>query len=207
MGEMSVLPDCRFLLIDDHAMFRTGLKMVIAAAMPRTQVLEAACMDEAWTALDEQVDLVLLDIKLQGLNGMDGLVLLRHKHPGVPVLVLSSQDDPQTVRSALGLGAAGFLSKAESADKMVQSIGHVLGGQREPVCAPGAQDLRKTRLTPRQCEVLDLLHQGKSNKLIARQLGLSDNTVRRHVQDILAHFEVVSRTEAVFEARRLGLIG
>jgi DNA-binding NarL/FixJ family response regulator len=194
------------LLIDDHAMFRSGLKMVISAAMPNTVIHEAGSLQEAIDDAPDNVDVVLLDINLRGLSGLEGMSLLRRRWPEVPVLMLSSQNEPETVRLALARGAAGFVSKAETADHIVQAIRGVL---QDPsaVAPPSIDNSLARRLTPRQCEVLDLLSQGLSNKLVARRLSLSDNTVRRHVQDILEFFNVGSRAEAVVAARQQGLIG
>jgi DNA-binding NarL/FixJ family response regulator len=196
----------RILLIDDHAMFRSGLSMVISAAIPGTTIVEAGSINDAVNGSPEATDLILLDIKLNGLSGMEGIALLKRKWPLTPVLMLSSFDEPQTASLAIERGAAGFVSKAETAEKIVETICLVLRGQFSGL-STAAKSAAQRRLTPRQCEVLDLLHQGQSNKLIARELALSSNTVRRHVQDILEFFAVVSRTEAVFEARRQGLIG
>lgn len=191
----------RILLIDDHAMFRTGLRMVLAADMPEAEVFEACSADEVMRTALERLDVVLLDIKLVGLNGLESIALLKRKWPQVPILMLSSEDHPETVRLALARGAASFVSKAETAEKIVETIGLVLRGHFSGA-PPVAGDAGQRRLTPRQCEVLDLLNQGLSNKLIARELVLSNNTVRRHVQDILEFYGVASRAEAVFAARR-----
>lgn len=195
----------RILLIDDHAMFRTGLSMVISTGLPAAVVAEAESVAGAIDHVQESPDVLLLDIKLPGLNGVEGIPLLKRKWPLVPILMLSSQDDPQTMRLALARGAAGFVSKAQTATKIIEAIDLVLRGQ---CCGPSPQasDPGEQRLTPRQCEVLELLGQGLSNKRIARQLSLSDNTVRRHVQGILEHFQVASRAEAVFAARRQCLL-
>lgn len=203
---MAAMTAPRILLIDDHAMFRAGLSLVISTAIPGTKIFEAGSLDEAISSTPDDVDMVLLDIKLNGLSGLEGIALLKRKWPLVPVLMLSSQAEPETVRLALARGAAGFVSKAQTAEKIVEAIHLVLRGHFSEL-SPHASSTTQRRLTPRQCEVLDLLHQGLSNKLIARQLSLSDNTVRRHVQDILEFFEVVSRAEAVFAARRQGLVG
>ena len=194
------------LLIDDHAMFRSGLKMVIAAAMADAVIHEAGTLQEAIDNAPEQVDVVLLDINLRGLSGLEGIALLQRAWPHTPVLMLSSQSEPETVRAALARGAAGFVSKAETADHIVQTLAKVLQGSRATIPSLADAPLAR-RLTPRQCEVLDLLSQGLSNKLVARRLALSDNTVRRHVQDILEFFNVSSRAEAVVAARQQGLIG
>ena len=202
---MRAMSATRILLIDDHAMFRAGLSMVLSAGIPGTEIVEAGSMNEAIDGIPDTVDVVLLDIKLNGPSGLEGIPLLKQKWPQVPILMLSSQDEPETVRLALARGATGFVSKAETAEKIIASINLVLRGEF-PVLSPITNSTPQQRLTPRQCEVLGLLHQGLSNKLIARQLSLSDNTVRRHVQDILEFFKVASRAEAVFTARGRGLI-
>lgn len=203
---MAAMTSPSVLLIDDHAMFRAGLSMVITTAIPGTEIFEAGSLDEAISSSPNDVDVVLLDIKLNGLSGLEGIELLKRKWPLTPVLMLSSHDEPETVRLALARGAAGFVSKAETADRIVEAIQLVLRGHFSGL-SPASSSPAQRRLTPRQCEVLDLLHQGLSNKVIARQLSLSDNTVRRHVQDILEFFQVVSRAEAVFAARRQSMVG
>lgn len=200
------MPGTRILLIDDHAMFRSGLSMVIGAALPGTEISEAGSLHEAMNSAADEFNVVLLDIKLKGLNGLEGIGLLKRRWPLTPVLMLSSHDEPETVRLALARGAASFVSKAETAEKIVDEIGLVLQGHVHRAPSP-AGDAIPRKLTPRQSEVLSLLSQGLSNKGIARRLLLSDNTVRRHMQDILEFFGVASRAEAVIAARRLGLIG
>ena len=191
------------LLIDDHAMFRTGLRMVLNSHIPDTEVVEAGSLSEALGG--DEPDLVLLDIKLPGLNGVEGLALLRRKWPEVPVLMLSAMDEPETVRLAKARGAAGFVSKAQSAEHIVEAVqGLIAGGAPPP--RPQQED-SSLRLTPRQGEVLELLCQGLSNKVIAKRLELSENTVRWHVQAILSLLNVSSRSEAAFTARKLGLVG
>ncbi len=202
---MRAMTSPRILLIDDHVMFRAGLRMVLERGIAAAAFFEAGSLDEAISKTPDEVDVVLLDIHLNGPNGLDGLALINRKWPLAPILMLSSQDEPETVELALARGAAGFVSKAESPENIVDAINRVLRGEvaeRFPV----TKNTTLQRLTPRQCEVLNLLHQGLSNKLIARELSLSENTVRRHVQDILEFFGVVNRSEAVFAARRRGLV-
>jgi DNA-binding NarL/FixJ family response regulator len=193
------------LLIDDHAMFRAGLSMVVAMAIPEAAIFEAASVNEALLTAPDNISIVLLDIKLNGSSGLEDIVLVKHKWPDVPVLMLSSLDEPETERLALARGAAAFVSKAESADNVIKVIQQLLRGDfaRMPVATSGSD----RRLTPRQREVIELLHIGLSNKLIARKLDLSENTVRRHVQDILEYFHVANRAEAVFAARQQSLVG
>lgn len=209
LGLMRVMTHAHILLIDDHAMFRSGLRMVLDASMPDIEVLEAGTLNEALHGTPITPDVVLLDINMPGLNGVGGVALLKRKWPLVPVLMLSSQDDQETVHFALARGAADFVSKANTAEKIIDAINLALRGQ-SPATATGGNNAKPQPLksmTPRQHEVLDLLCRGMSNKVIARQLTLSENTVRVHVQAILEFLQVSSRTEAAFAARHKGLIG
>ncbi|MES2946023.1 MAG: response regulator transcription factor [Pseudomonadota bacterium] len=203
----------RILLIDDHALFRSGLRLVLQAHIPEAEVLDAASLEQAVHATTLPPSLVLLDIQLQGVNGLEGIGLLKQRWPGVPLVMLSSAAEPETVRLALSRGAVAFVSKADTAEKIIQVIEQVLAGvaSQEPKVSgawpmqPGDAD--KPRLTPRQCEVLDLLCEGLSNKVIARRLELSEFTVRGHVQAVLGLLGVSSRSQVMFAARRSGLIG
>lgn len=195
------------LIIDDHAMFRSGLRMLLNASMPEADVSEAGTLREAIDQTSVAPCVVLLDIKLPGLNGVEGIALLRRQWPEVPVLILSSQDDAETVRQVLARGATGFVSKAETAEKIVKLINQILHYGVQPSAEVEDDSAPSIRLTPRQCDVLELLCEGLSNKLIAKRLVLSENTVRWHVQAILETLKVSSRSEAAFAARQLGLVG
>lgn len=201
----------RILLIDDHALFRCGLRMVLAAGIADVEVAEAASLEEAMRAPMENPALVLLDIQLHGLNGLEGIALVKRKWPEAAVVILSSDVAHHNVRLALERGALAFVSKAEPADKILAVIDQLRRGL--PVAAassalvPASEgDGSRQLLTPRQSEVLDLMCQGLSNKVIGRRLNLSENTVRGHVQAVLAALQVSSRSEAGFAARRRGLV-
>lgn len=191
------------LLIDDHAIFRFGLRNVIETAVPWICVFEAGSIDEA-LACPAAVDIVLLDNKLMGLSGIAGIALIKQKWPAVQILMLSSQYDSDTVRLALERGATGFLSKGESAATIVSTLHQVIANSDESNVA--TMPTVKKSLTPRQFSVLALLNQGMSSKQIASELFISENTARRHVQDIIDFFGVASRAEAVFCARNQGLL-
>jgi len=200
----------RLLVIDDHSLFRSGLRVVLGANMPHAEVIEAGSLNEAMQVEVEKIDAILLDIKLPGLSGLEGIALLKRKWPLTPILILSSQDEPETVRLALARGATRFISKAETSDNIVAMINRILRGDLSNTGGPevGGEAMGlHHHLTPRQCEVLDLVCQGMSNKLIARQLALSEHTVRGHVQAILSFLQVSSRSEAAFAARQRGLVG
>ena len=201
----------RILLIDDHALFRCGLRMVLAAGIAELETAEAASLDEAMHAPIADPSLVLLDIQLQGLNGLEGIALVKRKWPQALIVILSSDVAHKNVRLAMERGAAAFVSKAEPADRILAVIDQPRRGlpvaAAPAVPAPaGEPDDARHLLTPRQSEVLDLMCQGLSNKLIGRRLDLSENTLRGHVQAVLAALRVSSRSEAGFAARRRGLV-
>ena len=206
------MPSTRLLLIDDHALFRLGIQLVLKEGIAGAEVLEADTLVQAMHVCEEPPALVLLDIQLQGVNGLEGLGLLQSRWPGVPVIMLSSLSEPDTVRLALARGAAAFVSKAEPTHQILQPIRKILSNDShtESTAASSARSPNtplKSRLTPRQCEVLDLISEGLPNKAIARRLDLSEFTVRGHVQALFGLLQVSSRAQATVVARRSGLIG
>ncbi len=198
----------KILLIDDHALFRSGLHMVLASGLEAVEIGEMSSVEEAIRLVPGAPDIVLLDIQLQGLNGLDGILLLQQRWPASAIVVLSSDDTSKARQRALELGAVAFVSKADSADNILALIGRIRSGQLTALAPAGssAGDDGRPRLTPRQCEVLDLLCQGLTNKMIGRRLDLSENTVRWHVQALLTALQASSRSEAAFLARRCGLV-
>lgn len=197
------------LLIDDHALFRAGLRMMLESGLPGIQVQESESLERMLhTEGCDHLHLILLDIHLQGMNGIDGIALVQRRWPGVPVVMLSSQFDAQTRQDALGHGAVALMSKAQTADAFVASVRRFLelgqGGVTAVAGPPAADAL--PRLTPRQAQILDLLCLGLSNKAIGRRLDLSEHTVRGHVQATFTALEVSSRSEATYVARRKGLV-
>lgn len=199
----------RLLLIDDHALFRSGIAMVLDAGLTDIEIFEAASLEQAMHCPCKEIDLLLLDIQLEGLNGLDSIVLLKRKWPGVKILVVSASQDTQIARKSLQHGAHGFISKAEMPAHMLQRVSQILSGDTAVTQIKGTStesDNDNAKLTPRQREVLDLLCQGLSNKMIGRRLNLSENTIRGHVQATLQALHVSNRSEAAFVARRLGLV-
>ena len=202
------MPTSRLLIIDDHALFRCGLRLVLQAALPHTSIAEAASLEDAMRLDDGQLlGMVLLDIQLGGLNGIDGMSVLARKWPQVPVIILSADDTDETVREATRRGAAAFVSKAATAEHILKVLLEV-ASRGHAMAAPAVEsdDTGKPQFTPRQYEVLGLLSQGLTNKAIGRRLNLSENTIRGHVQAILLALDVDNRAEAAFAARRRGLV-
>lgn len=191
------------LLIDDHDIFRHGLRALLSDCCPNVTVLDATTIEQVFEAPYPAPDLVLVDIRLPGLSGLDGIEPIKSRWPAAVVAVLSSLESAEAESEVLARGAAAFISKGEPGERILRRLQclmeHSIGDAHEQVALP-------TPLTPRQHEVLSLLCRGLTNKLIARELKLSENTVRRHVQDILENFQVDSRMEAVFVARQRGLV-
>lgn len=193
----------RLLLIDDHALFRTGLRLVLENNVKVGDILEAGTvMDAIHQFGSTPVDIILLDIQLPGLNGLDGVNVLQRYFQSARIIILSAS--PEQAASTPGI--AGVLTKSASVEQIDQALERCLRGEAMADAAPAKAAGRGSQLTPRQLEVLSELCLGRSNKAIANSLGLSENTVRVHVAAILEQFGVYSRTEAVLEAQRRGLV-
>jgi DNA-binding NarL/FixJ family response regulator len=200
------------LLVDDHTLLRQTLAVVISQTWPDLQLFEAGNLAEACRRCDDHPDLslVLLDLGLPDAQGLHGLAVLRERAPKARVVVVSAQDQPQTVLDALDAGAAGFIPKTTEFHVMADALDLVLqGGVYLPpamVAAPcGAPTAAGLDLSPRQLHVLGLLMAGHSNKSIARQLDLALSTVKTHLEAVFQRLGVNSRTQAVLVVARLGL--
>jgi len=198
------------MIVDDHALFRTGMKMILMQVGEAAGISEACSIKEAFDFCESGVDVILLDIHMPGLNGIAGIKPIRDKFSKVPIIVLSASSDINDMQKAKELGASGFINKASLAEDMVSSISRVLDGM---TCFPddliskehNAKSSLDNALTARQIEVLIYLCEGKSNKLIARELEMSENTVRVHVSAILSTLGAVNRSEAILIAQREGI--
>ncbi|ABM35430.1 response regulator [Polaromonas naphthalenivorans] len=203
------------LLVDDHTLFREGMRLMLGSSpLVHAHILDAGNLPDA-LALQQSVDLVLLDIGLPGIGGLEGLLSVRQRWPDAVIVMLSAHDRPELVREALSKGACGFVSKTAQPVQICQEVRRWLYQQRGPEPQPqalpgeaaaGAIPGGDESLTPRQYEVLKLLAQGLSNKAIAFKLHLSEHTIRNHVVAILRHFNALTRTEAVMASQRLGLL-
>ncbi|EHP42090.1 response regulator, luxr family protein [Cupriavidus basilensis OR16] len=218
--------NAHLLLIDDHTLFRTGLRLVLADSPSVAGIIEAGSV---MGAVEEHraasVDIILLDIQMPGLNGIEGIKVLRRHFPAARILIVSGTSGLETIPDTARREIAGFLPKSANSIEIEDAIASCLRGDTyfNPAPGPAGADAdcgspashangnaypgyQASSLTPRQLEVLDQLSQGRSNKIIAHHLGLSENTVRVHVAAILDHLGVVSRVEAVLEAQRRGLV-
>jgi DNA-binding NarL/FixJ family response regulator len=204
----------KILVVDDHPLILQALERWLPQVEPTLGVLRAGDREQTLTMLARHPDcaLVLLDLALPGARGLDLLVELRRDHPQLPVVVLSATHDRATVGAALAAGARGYVSKTASADALLDAIRTVLAGGRDITAeisgaiasVPGVP-AHALGLTQRQGEVLQLLAQGKPNKLICRDLHLSEGTVKVHVSAILRALNVRSRSQAIAELSRRGV--
>jgi len=199
-----------FLVADDHPMVRDALASALAQAFTGAGVATAASLAQVQAVLERQpeIDALLLDLDMPGMDGMTGLGLLRSTYPTVPIIVVSAVRDAATVRRAYDFGASAYIDKSASLDDIAGTVRAVLDGEifAPPPSEPGdsfAQ--RAAQLTPQQWRVLALMVQGDQNKQIAYKLGVGEATVKAHVTVILRKLGVRSRTQAVIEARGLSL--
>lgn len=211
----------RTLLIDDHAVFTQGLKFLLSDLDETIEFLEATSCEEA-LALDDsgEVDLVLLDFHMPGLHGLEALQAIKNRYPVAAIVMLSSEDNPQLIRDAIDSGASGFIPKSSTAQVLIAALRLILaGGIYLPTHA--LTDVQNRNETPdstdqgdspaieglsnRQLEVLMKVVQGKANKVVAREMNISEGTVKAHLSAAFRALDVHNRTEAVFAAAKLGL--
>ena len=200
----------KVLLVDDHAMVRESLLLLLDLRLQGHLWREAASLAAALHLLrnEPDIDVVLLDLDLGDSHGLATLHSVREAAPQVPVVVLSAHDDCDAVRAAIELGAAGFLAKTADAEQLVDGVRRVLAGgailpeglgaaKPERPAATGQPDLSE-----RQRDVLRLLNEGQSNKRIGRALDLTEATVKTHLQGVYRKLAVENRTQAVMAAAR-----
>lgn len=200
----------RIVIADDHPLFRAALRSAVEKAAPGAVIEECASLGEARTALMRgSVELLLLDLKLSDSEGFTGLAEIRADHPAAPVAVVSASEDAATVRRALSLGAAGFIPKSAALPTMIEAITAILNGDD---WAPEAQDGGETEaekrlasLTPSQLKILAGLKEGRLNKQIAFDLGVTEATIKAHLTGVFRKLGVQNRTQAVIAARALDL--
>lgn len=203
----------KFLLVDDHPMLRDGVAAVLRQFDPAAEVLHAADGEQGLALADAHPDLGVawVDLRMTGLAGLTTVELMHARHPALPVIVLSSSEDPQDVRRALRAGARGYCPKSAGPGTLLAALKLVLEGEvyvppfvvgeLDDGTPPGAAGL-----TTRQLEVLRLLCAGHSNKDIARLLGMQEKTVKGHVSAIFRALKVVHRLQAVQAARAAGIV-
>ena len=201
----------RVLLIDDHALFRMGLSELLQRRGIEVVAALGDCTQGIQEVIDKQPDVVLLDMRMPQMTGLEVLQELKSRQQSMPIVMLTTSRDEADVIDALQGGAQGYLLKDMEPDDLINALKDIVGGQTivageltmvlanalrsgEPEAAPAATDI--DNLTPREREILCLLANGQSNKVIARNLGITDGTVKLHVKAILRKLKIHSRVEA-----------
>lgn len=207
----------KILIADDHPLFREAICNVIAAGFPGSELLETSDLDSALTVAREHddLDLILLDLNMPGMNGLNGLISLRNESPSIPVVIVSAEEDKQVVLQAITYGAVGFITKSSPRAQMTEAIVQILAGdvylpsdiirsnriitRRTPDEAPLSPELLYA-LTRKQLLVLERMAKGESNKQIAYHLDIAETTVKAHVSAILRKLNVSNRVQAILSA-------
>ena len=205
----------KILHADDHSLFREGLgfflKLLDAGARPLEAGNLQAALDKL--ALESPVDLMLLDLEMPGMNGLEGFYEIRRRYPDLPIAIVSGVNDVRIIRELLDSGARGYIPKLAGSEQLMDALRRVLKGEIYvpdalfiPAQQPKANDAKASPLTSRQQEILPLLAEGMPNKLIADALSVTEGTVKQHLKDLFRRLGVRNRTQAVKEAQRLGLL-
>lgn len=209
----------KIVTADDHPIFREAIANVVQSRFPDSHILETCNLEDTLTLVgrDEEIDLVLLDLNMEGMDGFQGLMKLRELAPTIPVVIVSAEEDKKVVLQAITFGAVGFITKSSPRAQMHTALEQILAGNVylpsdiiRADCTPGtalsgaqtlhqqkhAQTLppeRLTSLTRRQIIVLQRMVQGDSNKQIAYTLSIAETTVKAHVSAILRKLQVSNR--------------
>lgn len=209
----------KVLIADDHPLFREALRVALSDACEGEDntILEAEDLEAIKEQIrtNEDLDLILLDLKIPGVTGFSGLVEVRQSFPDIPIVVVSATEERATIREALTFGAAGFIPKSLGRHEIAKAIQMVIDGelfvpeQAEAEAAVGDDERerlevakRMATLTPQQMRVLSLIAEGKPNKIIAYELDVAETTVKAHITAILRKLRVHSRTQAVLAAQK-----
>jgi two-component system nitrate/nitrite response regulator NarL len=194
------------IVADDHPLYREGLKRIVSRLV-NARVTEVENFKDLLSEITSaQPEIILLDLIFPGLSGPQSIAKLRQQIPMCALIVISMDDDPDTVDQIMKTGVNGFISKAVGAETMSSAIEAAIDG--DTVCCLESQDGLTTEVTvsPRQTDILIRLRDGKTNKEIARELSLSPFTVRAHISTLFKVLDVSTRTAAVTAATENGII-
>jgi DNA-binding NarL/FixJ family response regulator len=213
----------RLMIVDDHALFREGLRALFSAIEDIELVSEATTGQDAVDLAEKhQPDVVLMDIDMPGMDGVQATRRILNMVPSIGVVMVTMLEDDASVFSAMRAGARGYVLKGAQADELLQTIRAVAGGQalfgpaiaarmmhffnqQSELMLPSLPDEVFPELTPREREVLELIARGERNSAIAEKLVISDKTVRNHITNIFSKLQVADRAQAIFKARHAGL--
>ena len=207
----------QILIADDHPLFREAIARVIDDGFPGSTLLEASGLDGALEIIDQNddIDLVLLDLNMPGMQGLGGLVQLRNQFPGVPAVIVSAEEDKKVILQTVTYGAVGFITKSTPRKQMISALEQILSGSiylpsdiirsgggsvqtrnQEPGLLPELLE----SLTRKQLQVFERMTRGESNKMIAYELSIAESTVKAHVSAILRKLGATNRVQAILSA-------
>ncbi|MGE8047350.1 response regulator [Pseudomonas monteilii] len=208
----------KILIADDHPLFREAIHNVISDGFQGSEVMETADLDSALTLTQahDDLDLILLDLNMPGMHGLNGLITLRNEAPTTPVVIVSAEQEKQIVLQAITYGAVGFITKSSPRSQMIEAIEQILNGNvylppdiiraqksstgRRHNEAPSFPPEMLQALTRKQLLVLERMTKGESNKQIAYTLDIAETTVKAHVSAILRKLNVHNRVQAILSA-------
>jgi two-component system NarL family response regulator len=200
----------RILIVDDHPVVRAGLTSMLGTQAELDVIGTASSGEEALAKLRQvEPDVVLLDLRMHGMSGVDTLLAMKQSAHDTRVIILTSFETDEDIYRAVQAGAQGYLLKDTSLKEMVEAIRTVHAGKKyipRDIASRLAERMMRTDLTPREVEILKLLSKGPTNKQIGHALGISENTVKNHVNSVIEKLEVSDRTEAATTAIQRGLI-
>lgn len=201
------------LLVDDHPLFREGLSALIEAMYPHACIDQAGHLDAALAKRDTRYTLILLDLSLPYVDGLDGLRRMKFTFPDTPIVIVSGDDDPMVISEVIQEGASGFIPKStevgvtRQAIQLVMAHGIYLPPQalKGHMQGKGSGHALTNQLSPRQLAVLRGMLQGKPNKVIARDIGIAEGTVKAHLWTVYQLLGVNNRAQAMYRAHELAL--
>ncbi|MCP1728426.1 DNA-binding NarL/FixJ family response regulator [Natronospira proteinivora] len=208
----------KILIADDHPLFREALQGALSGRLDSVSLLESDSLESTLQVLnsDDEIDLLLLDLRMPGSGDLYGLIRIREDFPLLPVVIISGSEEPAIIARCMGFGALGFIPKSLSSADIAQAVEHALSGDSwVPESVRGQlqglseedHDLarRVAELTPQQHRVMLLMHEGLLNKQIAYQLDITEATVKAHITAIFRKLGINNRTQAVLLAEKLQL--
>lgn len=199
----------QILIADDHPLFRTALRGALAELQEPCAITECETFEQVQDIIHQQeTDLLLLDLKMPGNNGLMGLMRIRSERPQLAVAVVSASEDPAIISSIRSMGALGFIPKASSPAEIRAAIEHIFaGGISFPEFSQVKSDLteRLRQLTPQQLRVLQFIAEGALNKQIAYALNIKETTVKSHISDIFRKLNINNRTQAALIVQELAI--
>ena len=207
----------KILIADDHALFRDGLALRLEEIAPEAAILQASSYSQVFKILNTEpnIDVLILDVEMQDMPWLESLKKIHTLAPKMKIIVVSASEDSRTIRTILATGVKGYIPKRSEVKVFNNALKLIIeGGSYVPpnllenttINALSGRNIGIKTLTTRQSQVLDLIAQGKSNKQIAYDMGVSESTVKLHINALLRSLHVSNRTQAVITAQKIGLI-